>query len=263
MRRALSLILSQPVRRKVLQKLVKTPIRQRSRPKPTSSGFANQRLSRSEIPEQASSLWDALRGALENPSDTRSALSSQPCYQQRLIGIARSLCQIGSAMDAVTLGGSAFVGTIKSFQKTQWLTRGGSFSSSQGQFFSTRARISSSITSMSVLSMKRLICRALRPRDCRSGASILLRFFYLAAGGNACLKGRLEAYRLVVLLQEVSKGRAGYLLKALTSQACDFLNRVPRLLIELDALAGHQSAASWNCWPPSPLDFNDPRKVPQ
>jgi hypothetical protein len=61
-------------------------------------------------------------------------------------------------MDAVTLGGSAFVGTIKSFQKTQWLTRGGSFSNSQGQFFSTRARISSLITSMSVSSMKRLIC---------------------------------------------------------------------------------------------------------
>jgi hypothetical protein len=73
----------------------------------------------------------------------------------------------------------------------------------------------------------------------KSGASILLRFFDLAAGGNACLKGRLEAYRLVVLLQEVSEGRAGYLLKALTSLACDCLNRLPRLVIELDALADH------------------------
>jgi hypothetical protein len=63
--------------------------------------------------------------------------------------------------------------------------------------------------------------------------------FDLTAGGNACLKGRLEAYRLVVLLQEVSKGRAGYLLKALTSLACDCLNRLPRLVIELDAFADH------------------------
>jgi len=43
-------ILSQPVRRKALQKLVRTLIRLRSRPKPTSSGFANHKLSRSGIP---------------------------------------------------------------------------------------------------------------------------------------------------------------------------------------------------------------------
>src|SRR5689334_20264422 len=46
MRRALSLILSQPVRRKALQKLVRILIRLRSRPKP----IANHRLSRSGIP---------------------------------------------------------------------------------------------------------------------------------------------------------------------------------------------------------------------
>jgi hypothetical protein len=72
-------------------------------------------------------------------------------------------------------------------------------------------------------------------------ASILVRSFDLAAGGDACLKRRLEANWLVVLLQEVREGCAREFLKTLTSLTSDCLNRLPSLVIELDALSGHAS----------------------
>src|SRR4026208_1594452 len=75
MRRALSLILSQPARRKLSQKWARTLIQQRSKPKPMSSGFARQKLSRSEIPS-----FEERQGTLENPSliSQRSHFSRVP-----------------------------------------------------------------------------------------------------------------------------------------------------------------------------------------
>jgi hypothetical protein len=66
--------------------------------------------------------------------------------------------------------------------------------------------------------------------------------FWLAANADALLECSLQPNRLSVLLQEVGESLVGELLKALALRAGDGADRLPRLVIELHALAGHGEA---------------------
>jgi hypothetical protein len=69
---------------------------------------------------------------------------------------------------------------------------------------------------------------------------------WLSLPTQALLKRSHEAYRLMMLLEEVSEGFSGKLLERATSLLANRLDRLPSILVELHALAGHERILEHN-----------------